>query len=313
MRHLFSYSVYQKLEDLSPDLKGLLREVKCDGLEILTSHQPADLTYKPYTVSVHLPYSTDWIAAWEGRAYEMTDYYSKYYMYGKDRDGVVQTVRNMINYAAPLEPAHGVIHACNISIPDIHKRKYSDDPKAVLRKFCEMMNEAVSGFPGGEPPFKLVFENLWWPGLRLHDNSDYQLLEDHIEFENWGICLDTGHLMNTLPDVNTQQEAIDAVLKIISGYSQDLLDTISAMHFHYSASAEYRSSFEEREYEGGSASEFLKGVYHHITTLDQHLPFSDPRCKDIVDIIKPDLLIHELPGHGHDPMIDFRQQRALLD
>ena len=47
MRHLFSYSVYQKLEDLSPDLKGLLREVKCDGLEVLTSHQPADLTYKP--------------------------------------------------------------------------------------------------------------------------------------------------------------------------------------------------------------------------------------------------------------------------
>ena len=57
----------------------------------------------------------------------------------------------------------------------------------------------------------------------------------------------------------------------------------------------------------------LYGAYHHITTLDQHLPFSDPRCKEIVDAIKPDLLIHELPGHGHDPMDDFRQQRALLD
>jgi len=313
MRHLFSYSVYQNLDDLSPDLNGLLSDVSCDGLEILTSHQPADLALKPYTVSVHLPYSTDWLAAWEGRAYEMSDYYSKYYMYGKNRESVIQTVRDMIGYAAPLEPAHGVIHASNVSIPDIHKRKYSDDPKTVLRTFCEMINAAVSAFPKGEPPFKLVFENLWWPGLRLQDDSDYRLLEKHIEFENWGICLDTGHLMNTLPDINTQQEGIDAVLRIIDSYSQDLLDAISAMHFHYSASAKYRATFEERFYEGGPVTDFISGAYHHITTLDQHLPFSDPRCKEIVDAIKPDLLIHELPGHGHDPMDDFRQQRALLD
>ncbi len=313
MRHLFSYSVYQDLKDLSPDLDSLFREVSCDGLEMLTSHQPVDLAVKPYTVSVHLPYSTDWIAAWEGRPYEMSEYFSKYYMYGTDRDSVIETVRNMINVAAPLDPAHGVIHACNISVPDIHKRVYPDDPKEVLRKFCEMINSAVSGFPGGEPPFKLVFENLWWPGLRLKDDSDYRLLEKHIEFENWGICLDTGHLMNSLPRINTQQEGIDAVLKTIESYSQDLIDSISAMHFHYSASGEYRATFEERTYEGGSVSDFLSGVYHHITTLDQHLPFSDPRCKEIVDRIQPDLVIHELPGHGHNPMDDFRQQRPLLD
>jgi len=313
MRHLFSYSVYQKLDDISPDLDGLLQEVSCDGLEVLTSHEPVDLSYKPYTVSVHLPYSTDWLAAWEGRAYEMSDYYAKYYMYGKDKEDIIQNIRNMIGFAAPLEPAHGVMHACNVSIPDIHKRTYSGDCKTILKKFCEMMNEVVSGFPGGEPPFKIAFENLWWPGLRLHDDSDYRLLEKHIEFNNWGICLDTGHLMNTLPGINTQQDGIDALLKIFDGYSRDLLDSISAMHFHYSASGKYRATFEEREYEGGPVTDFISGAYHHITTLDQHLPFSDPRCKELVDYIQPDLVIHELPGHGHDPMDDFRQQRSLLD
>jgi hypothetical protein len=31
-----------------------------------------------------------------------------------------------------------------------------------------------------------------------------------------------------------------------------------------------------------------------------------------LDAIQPDLVIHELPGHGHDPVLDFRQQRGLL-
>ena len=118
--------------------------------------------------------------------------------------------------------------------------------------------------------------------------------------------------MNTLP-VYTQQEAIDAVLKVFDGYSQDLIDSIHAMHFHYSASGKYRETFEEKFYEGGPVTDFIQGVYHHINTLDQHLPFSDPRCKEIVDTIQPDIVIHELPGHGHDPIIDFRQQRPLLD
>ena len=312
MKHLISYSVYQDLNDLSPDLPATLREVNCDGLEILTSHTPVDPVFKQFTVSVHLPYSTDWIAAWDGEPYEMSDDFAKYYMYGQDREGVIETVRNMIGCAAPLEPAHGVIHACNVKIPDLCKRTYTGDCREVLLKFCEMINTVVSGLPGGEPPFKLVFENLWWPGLRLKDDSDYRLLEKHIEFENWGICLDTGHLMNTLP-VYTQQECIDAVLKVFDGYSRDLIDTICAMHFHYSASGKYRETFEERSYEGGPVTDFIQGVYHHINTLDQHLPFSDPRCKEIVDTIRPDIVIHELPGHGHDPLIDFRQQRSLLE
>ena len=312
MKHLLSYSVYQDLNDLSPDLAADLRDIGCDGLEVLTSHGPVDPAFRRHTVSVHLPYSTDWIAAWDGRPYEMPDESALYYMYGKDKDGVIRTVRNMIGYAAALEPVHGVIHACNIRIPDLCKRSYDEDSRDVLLKFCEMINTAVSGFPGGEPPFKLVFENLWWPGLRLRDDSDYRLLEGHIEFENWGICLDTGHLMNTLP-VYTQEEAIDAVLKVFDGYSTDLIDSISAMHFHYSASGKYRETFEERSYEDGPVTDFIRSVYRHITTLDQHLPFTDPRCREIVDAIRPEVVIHELPGHGHSPLIDYRQQRPLLD
>lgn len=313
MKHLFSYSVYQKLEDLSTDLSGTFKDIRCDGLELLTSHQPVDPSYRQYTKTVHLPYTTDWLSAWNGEPYEMDDYYAKYYMYGKSRADIVSTIRDMISYASEMNPEHGVIHASNVSLKELRKRSYSGNCQEVLGTFAEMMNEAISGMKGNEPPFKLVFENLWWPGLRMLDSSDYRLLEKKLEFENWGICLDTGHLMNTLPDICTESDGIEALLKIFDGYSRDVIDSICAMHFHYSASGEYRKTFEEVEYDGGPITEFIKGCYHHITTLDQHLPFTDPRCKELVDYIRPDNLIHELPGHGHDPLLDYTQQRNLLD
>lgn len=313
MKHLFSYSVYQKLEDLSTDLGELFSDMGCDGLELLTSHIPVNKIFKPYTVTVHLPYSTDWYSVWNGGSYDMPESFARYYTYGKDREGILKTIRNMIEYAAPLEPEHGVIHASNVDLRELRRKVYTHDSIKVLNSFAEMMNEAVSVMKGGEPPFKLVFENLWWPGLRMLDNSDLRLLEKKIEFENWGICLDTGHLMNTLPGITTQQEGIDALLRIFDGYSQDTKDAISAMHFHYSASGEYRNGFTETEYKGEPILEYINGSYHHINTLDQHLPFTDPRCKELIDIIQPDHVIHELTGHGHSPIDDFKQQRSLLD
>jgi hypothetical protein len=312
MKHLFSYSVYQTPEDLCADIPSTFGDIRCDGFEILTSHEPADPCQFPNVVSAHLPYAADWISAWEGRPYEMGDMEAMYWMYGRSREEVVDTVKNMIRCAEPLKPAHGVIHACNIDLPDLKHRTYSRDPKDALSKFCEMMNCVVSGFPGNEPPYKLAFENLWWPGLRLQDDSDYRLMERKLEFENWGILLDTGHLMNTLPDIRTQQDGIEALLRIFDGYSQDLVDSIGAMHFHYSASWDYRSTFEEEDYDGGPACDFINDTFHHVTVLDQHLPFSDPGCRELVDRIQPELLIHELPGHGHDPLLDFRQQRSLF-
>jgi hypothetical protein len=313
MIHLLSYTVYQEPDDIGSDIGSVLDSVCCDGLEMLTSYDVPPEVFSDHTVTVHLPYATDWLSGWEGRPYDVDESAVRYHMYGRDRDEVVDTISLAIDLAGRYNPRHGVMHACNADIPELFSHHYSRSDVQVIDAFCEMMNSVVSTFPGGEPPFKLAFENLWWPGLRLLDVSGYRRLEGNLEFDDWCLCLDTGHMMNCLPGIYTEDDGIDALLKVFDRYPSDMVDRIDALHFHYSASSEYRDSFEERDFvEGEDLRELFNEAYPHVTRIDQHMPFSSMRCNEILDVLCPDIVVHELPGSEKSMMDDFRKQRSLI-
>lgn len=311
MRHLLSYTVYQGRDLFGNDPRAVLDSIGADGVELLTSYEDPDPWFSPITESVHLPYATDWLAAWQGRPHEMPDDYVRYYMYGRDRDSIVSTVREGIEHASVIHPAYGVLHAGNGDIEGLYLHSPRRDDREVLDAFAEMVNAVVSRFPGGEPPFRILFENLWWAGLRLLDDSDFCYLADRLEFDNWGICLDTGHMMNCLPDINTQRDGIDALRRVFSGYCQELIDRIETIHFHWSASYPYRSTFTERE-PGDDLMGFISEAYPHISRIDQHMPFSDPACLDLVEILDPEYVTYEMSGSEKGILEDFRKQRSLF-
>ena len=311
MRHLFSHTVYDGVSRFGDDPYAFLGSVGADGIELPTAFDEPDRFYRGLVETVHLPYATDWMAAWEGRPFDMDADMSLYYMFGRTRGDVADNVRRAIDAASSVSPSYGVFHATDGPLDELCSRTHSHTSEKVLSEFSEMINTVASGFPGGEPPFRILFENLWWPGLRLVDESDFRYLSRRIEFENWGICLDTGHLMNCLPGIRTEFDGIEALLDIFNGYSRDLIDSIYEVHFHWSASWEYRSSFQERR-PCGSLSDFISSVYPHISKIDQHMPFSDPSCSELLEILDPEIVTHELPGSASSPEEDFRQQRALL-
>ncbi|MBR6038809.1 MAG: hypothetical protein IKP53_08840 [Candidatus Methanomethylophilaceae archaeon] len=312
MRHLLSYSVYQDMGFFGRTPEALLKGMGCDGLEMLTSYDEVPDAHCELSVSVHLPYATDWMAAWEGRPYEMDGYSSKYYMFGRSPEEVVSNISLAIRRAEKASPPYGVMHLANADIPYMRTRRFPRTDQEVISAFSEVMNRVASGFPDGEPPFRILFENLWWPGLRMVDESGLRLLERSLEFSNWGICLDVGHLMNCLPGIRTESDGIEAVTRIVSGYGEDTLDRIETVHFHYSASSDYRDSFEERMLGDEPISDFVRGLYPHVGSIDQHKPFSDPGCAEILDILKPEYVTHEMPGSETGPLEDFIKQRSLL-
>lgn len=319
MKHLTSWSVFEKFEDI-PGNEGLASKLSAlgiDGLELFTLFEPVDLSYYkvPEVAAVHLPYAIDWHSVWEGRIYNGDVGDVRYFSFGRNRDEMVLNLKYAIDCAAPLSPAYGVLHAGNTDMRQVLARKHRDDGGTVLRDFCEMINRVVALYPGGEPPFRLAFENLWWEGLKLLHPSEWKLLEDKLEFENWGFTLDTGHMMNTLDCAYDEDSAIDGVIDIVTGYPDDMRDRIGTMHLQLSTTAEYRHSFKVEKYDPDcDFKELSERAYGHAGKIDQHRPYSSERVREIVDIVRPDYLTHELYGSlSGDRYGDIVQQRQLFD
>jgi len=315
MKHLLSYSIYQPLEGL-PGNGERLKDIGCDGVELYTAFKEIPEFYKKVSPAVHLPYATDWHSAWTGKAdmHGLTDEEIKDFLYGRDREEIVSSLKAAIEYASALEPAYGVLHASNTDVDKVMQREQADNSRDILSDFCEMVNQAVSGFRNGEPPFKLAFENLWWQGLKLLDPWEYKFIDSHIEFDNWGFCLDTGHLMNTLPDAYDESICVERLLEIFSRYPEEMKDRIGTVHLHLSTSAEYRNTFEEKARPPGeTVSETVIGVFHHIAKIDQHRPFSMGGCRTLVEHLSPDFVTHEMMGTNLNEVIGrFRQQRSFF-
>ena len=305
--------MYQPLEDLPLEGDGL-KDIGCDGVELFTLFDKVPLFYRKVSPSVHLPYAIDWYSGWMGTADtdEFDENNVKHVLYGRDRDEIVSNIRSAIDFASVIEPAYGVLHAGSANLEEAMLREQTDNSRDVLKEFCEMMNRTVSGFRGNEPPFKLAFENLWWPGLKLLDPWEYKYMASHLEFDNWGFCLDTGHMMNTLPDADNEQVCIDRLLDIFSKYPEEMKERIGTVHFHVSTSANYRRTFEPvRRPPGETMIETISRIYPHIIKIDQHRPFSDSRCRLLIDELSPDFVTHEMLGPTTEHVIGkFLQQRA---
>ena len=57
---------------------------------------------------------------------------------------------------------------------------------------------------------------------------------------------------------------------------------------------------------------YISEAFGHISRIDQHMPFSDPRCNRLLEILRPEYVTHEMPGSKAGMLEDFRQQRSLL-
>jgi len=285
-------------------------------VELLTLFEEVPQEYRGISPAVHLPYAIDWYSGWTGKVDPagLTDEDVRYVMYGRDRGEAVGNIRSAIAHAAGISPAYGVLHAGSADLDEVMLRRQTGDSREVILAFCEMANQVVSGFKGGEPPFKLAFENLWWPGLRLRDPWEHSLISGHIEFDNWGYCLDTGHLMNTLPDAYDEQTCVERLLGIFDRYPDDMKGRIGTVHLHLSTSAGYRNTFEESPRPPGETiMETLSRSYSHAMSIDQHRPFSTAGCKALVDALAPDFVTHEMVGSGTGDVIgDFIQQRSFF-
>ncbi|WP_231035110.1 sugar phosphate isomerase/epimerase [Pectinatus frisingensis] len=88
----------------------------------------------------------------------------------------------------------------------------------------------------------VLFENLWWPGLRLLNKKTVELFFNPINRKNVGIMLDTGHLLNINDKLNSQQQAVDYIYKVILHLGSEAA-RIKGIHLSCSLSGNYQHYF----------------------------------------------------------------------
>jgi hypothetical protein len=215
--------------------------------------------------------------------------------------------------AAAFRAGYAVVHASHYEPGETGAQPGRYSSREILAAAASFANALASRYPGGEPPVTLAFENLWFCGLSFLAPGDAEYFAGLLTFDNWIFVLDTGHLMNALQSVS-EHEGIRDVIRMIDRLPVATRQRIRAVHLHCSTSGNHRQAASPPLALAGMPyrkSALAHADYHR--QIDEHRPFSDPACRKIVAMLRPDFVVHEFVANSPDAMqAAIRQQRALL-
>lgn len=172
------------------DVAAFCREEGLDGVELYIGYEDVSPSEIPAGLvhSVHLPFHSGWLEMMEKEQRNREN------RGGSDRTGrgeipavtgpvrfeppffacsthhnFVAALRLQIERAARLQADYAVYHLGYYHTAEMFTRTYARDDREVLEQAAAFLNELASVFPDGEPPVRLQFENLWYPGLTYTD------------------------------------------------------------------------------------------------------------------------------------------------
>ncbi|MBN1165918.1 MAG: TIM barrel protein [Methanospirillaceae archaeon] len=321
--HLMNLSVYpMDLERYGSSwdvVRNFVFSHDLDGIELLIGSDTPPVVPKGLVHAVHLPSWMGWFRVWhEGKPLppgieqdEIT------YFYGAaSPDDLITAFCSVLMHASTFSPSYATFHLCDITIEEYFTRNHSCSSKTVLADAARFFNEAASRFPGSEPPVRIAFENLWWPGLNYYDNEEVLMFMDLLKFTNWCLLLDTGHVMNGLC-VHTEEEGIQKTIDTITNLSDRVIRAIDAVHLHYSASAVFQKEHffcqPPAACISGPYASRMAAVIDTVTRLDEHRPFTLPGCADILRRVSPSFVTHEFLSRDREELsLKIKTQKKAL-
>ncbi|MEN6413551.1 MAG: TIM barrel protein [Veillonellales bacterium] len=315
MLQLVNLSNYKSDMDLIHNraecLQVFLQCRRLDGIEMMFC-QPWDplIHRQEWIHGVHLKFWPCWLDFWRGNQAELLSQMGSRENIaacygGLDREAWLEIYRENIRMANRAGAEYLVFHVSHVRSLETFTGHFSAADREVIEGTIEVVNELAGEIPDETA---LLFENLWWPGLTLQDKKLTALLLESIKHPNVGIMLDTGHLMNTNPDLRTEEEGVDYILHTLERLGE-YSRYIRGIHLHQSLSGQYVvSSKKQREHDAT-----MTGVMQHVLKIDEHLPFTTPSVWRILEYVQPDYLVHEFLQLSMDAWTEkvSRQQRAL--
>ena len=238
-----------------------------DAPDVYLSAEECPLIRPEMVTGVHCCCSGDWIAS--------------------DRQKLIEGYRRDLDYATRMGAEYVVFHVVQVDDEEgiTYKLKHTD--REVIEEAADFINELLDG---QKYDFWFLMENLWWPGLTFLHPEDTQILLDRVHYEKKGFMLDTGHFLHTNLDLETQEEGVTYIQKMLDAH-RNMISYIKGIHLQQSLTGDYVKKWLQSAHEL-PMERFCK-VYEHIFQIDQHEPFTAEGVEDLVRRIDPLYVTYE--------------------
>lgn len=305
VKYLFNYPVIDWYEkELQLMGREYVASMKLDGIEQLIYDNNMILKYKELTIGVHLEYWSYWIDFWWNNQQRL-DYIfesneeKKHYYKAQNIYEWIEYIKKNITLALNLKPQYLVWHVSEANVQEIFTYNFYYNDRQVLLATSEVFNEVAKIIPDN---VLILFENLWWPGLRLNSMENVVYFFEKLKHNNVGIMLDTGHLMNTNINLTSELEASIFIKDIVNNLGS-FASLIKGVHLNCSLSGQYQKKFIEQQFK---FCEFDKHrLWEHIIKIDKHEIFQTKAPSFLIDYIQPQYVVHEL---AYDNLILLRNK-----
>ena len=280
------------------ELERELADVGCGGVEAIWGGEdvPGDFP-TGMAVGYHLTFYPDWLDFYlEDRDALLEKFgdretVQKFYG-GWGRERLMELYRQDLRRAKALGAAYVVFHVSDVSIEEGYSYRWRHSHQQVIDASVEIANALLADEDG---TFAFLVENQWWPGFTMTEPRLTERLLSGIHYQNVGIMLDTGHLMNANPDLRTQEEGVAYIRRMLDAHGS-LCAAIRGLHFHQSLSGAYVKTH-TGAVPGDLPRDYFQRYaqnYRHILRIDQHAPWGTAAASELVEELAPRWLTHEL-------------------
>lgn len=298
------------------DMNSFIKECKCDGAEVIRGGDDNTGIYcSENVVGVHLYFYPSWLDFWNmnidglKKHFGLREIWENYYR-ATNREEFLKPYQDDMDYAEAMGAEYAVFHINDVSNEEVLTYEWEHTNREVIVAAAEIINELTRG---RNYHFKLLLENLFTPGMTLLNPSETELMLNLVNYENKGIVMDTGHLMCAPQNITEEEQGIDFVLQTVKNHGE-LAKYIKALHLHQSTTGNFvadlktRNIIPEKDFYALWAQS-----YNVILNIDQHRPFTSPRVQEILELVEPEFVCHEISAKNRADKLEkvLVQMKAL--
>lgn len=315
MLKLINFSTYEsdteRFNNCHNKMLDFLQKYNLDGFEIIQYRKWEESIIPQNMIKgLHMRYYPIWLDFWNSNEKQLIRQFGtinkiKEYYGGTSRQVIINCFKNELLFAKAMKAEYVVFHVSHVELEDTFTYNFKYTDEEVINATIEIINEVFTD----DINIKLLFENLWWPGLTLLDNNITNKLLNEVKYKNKGIMLDTAHLINTNYNLKNEKEAINYILEKIENLGE-LKQYIKGIHLNFSLSGQYVSKKIKDSRKGIlnlNIENMYPLVYEHISNIDWHKPFTECAVSKIIDAIKPEYVVYEFITRSLEELEEFIQ------